>query len=261
MDLVVYCEGKTVDGEGASTDEIFWERVFSRCGKVVHCKSIGSKSALKELARTIIDEDIDNVVIAMDRDYDDFKGNIIDHRYVIYTFGYSWESDALDSFNFDIVLSLFANTNSSRSLHGDYTQFRAEQSKDLRRIVALDYKYIDHVKPLFNRRKPLSIMLLDQNKEPRINRVALLNSAKQMSSFQSAPLSAYHYKTTCGIQRFFGKFIAKLIYNWFVFRTKSIQNARKPHFEVFMSVALSSIDLTDDKNPRNYYLKSKIAKM
>ena len=41
VDFVVYCEGKAVDGEGSSLDEMFWDRIFTESGKSVHCKSMG----------------------------------------------------------------------------------------------------------------------------------------------------------------------------------------------------------------------------
>ncbi|MEL7341062.1 MAG: hypothetical protein AAGM67_11285, partial [Bacteroidota bacterium] len=82
VEFIVYCEGETVEGESSSLDEVFWTAVFSNNGRAVKCKSFGGKDALVALATKVSEGEIENVVVAMDRDYDHLTGNVIGHSKV-----------------------------------------------------------------------------------------------------------------------------------------------------------------------------------
>ena len=79
----------------APTDKKFWSLVLRGNGvnKSFSVKAIGSKSAVMEVAKKIELGDIKNVIAAMDRDFDDYMGELIYSPLVLYTDGYSWESD------------------------------------------------------------------------------------------------------------------------------------------------------------------------
>lgn len=109
VDVVVYCEGGETEEEEATFDELFWKRVFEGNGKRVTCRSSGNKTMLMELAHAVSVEDVENVVVAMDRDYDHIFGRVIEHPRVIYTYGYSWESDVISHLAFVSTCAMFAN--------------------------------------------------------------------------------------------------------------------------------------------------------
>lgn len=261
VDLVVYCEGRAVDGEGSSLDEVFWEKVFSQNGKSVECKSAGSKTELRPFARRVVDENISNVVVAMDRDYDDFRNQMIDHPQVIYTFGYSWESDVILDFQFDIALSLFATMTRKKPIRDEFTAFRTKQSSLLRRVFALDLKYIGSDQALFDRNKPVSILAIATNAEPYVNVSNLLTKAKQIGRYQTATLPAATYKSACGIRSFFGKTVSHLVFHWFSYRTRSINGSRKAVYSTFMTSLINTLNLIDVGVPRNTYYSAKVARI
>ena len=260
VDFVVYCEGEGVDGEGASLDEVFWERVFTENGLSVHCKSMGSKSAIRPLADKIVQEGISHVLVAMDRDYDDMLGLAIDHPQVFYTYGYSWESDVVLDFRFTAALSLFATTTRRQTIRTEFQAYRARLSQELRRVCALDFKYIRHEVKLFDRHKPMSIIAAPGNHEPSVRISALLCRAKAIGSYQSGVMSSAAYRELCGVRSFFGKVVSRLVFHWFVFRTKRINGSRKVVYETFMNLLASTVDLKSDV-PRNQYYAGLVARL
>jgi hypothetical protein len=261
VDYVVYCEGKEVEGEGSSLDEVFWTRIFSENGKTVHCKSMGGKSVVRPFAERVVEEGISNVVVAMDRDYDDLRGQRIDHPQVVYTYGYSWESDVVLDFEFTPALALFVTTNGRQQILTEFVAFRESLSQKLRRVCALDYKYIGHSEKLFDRQKPMSIIGASSGHPPFVKASVLLKNAKALGHFQTAPLPVDAYKELCGVRSFYGKVVAHLIFHWFMFRTKRINGSRKTYYDTFMNVITSTLNVSDMDNPRNDYYATALAKL
>lgn len=261
VDFIVYCEGKEVDGEGSSLDEVFWQRVFSENGLSVHCKSMGGKSIVKPLAEKVIQDRISHVLVAMDRDYDDILGLAIDHPKVFYTYGYSWESDVVLDFQFSAALSLFATTNRRQAIKTEFDAYRERLSQELRRVCALDFKYIRHAEKLFDRLKPMSIIATPGNHEPSVRISALLSSAKAIGSYQSGVLPSATYRELCGVRSFFGKVVSRLVFHWFVYRTKRINGSRRVVYEAFMDLLSSTVDLQQQGVPRNQYFAGLIARL
>jgi hypothetical protein len=251
VELVVYCEGDTVEGESASLDEVFWTKVFECNGRVVKCKSLGGKPTLRPLAEKVANGEIDNVVVAMDRDYDHLRGLKIFHPKVIYTFGYSWESDVMLRFDFDLAISIFANITNTIVMRGDYDKFRSKQTRVLRRLFAIDFKYIAHSKSLFDRGKPLSIVACGAAKEPYIKTILLVRNAKILGKFQTGKLPVKEYATACGVRDFYGKTVSRLVYHWFVYRTSKMASKRSIPYEAFMSLLTSNLDFSDTSIDRN----------
>ncbi len=106
VDLVVFVEGgensftkDEVDNNffsDHSIDVLFWGKLFDTYhpSKRIKYKAVGSKSTILKIAEEIINNNITTVYAAMDKEFDETLGNLIKHKNVLYTFGYSWENDA-----------------------------------------------------------------------------------------------------------------------------------------------------------------------
>lgn len=261
VDFVVYCEGSPIDGEAASLDEFFWQRIFSEYGIEVHCKSLGSKTTLRPLAERIIANNVQNALVAMDRDYDGLRGNLINDRRVIYTFGYSWESDVFSSFRIESIISLFVTIAKKERIIEDFENFIIRQRKVFKRLALLDFKYIAHEKALFDRQKPISIISTPASDEPSIKVDHLLASAKGIRNFQTAQIHRDVCDSLDGLVAFYGKALGRLVFHWFVYRTKKIADCRKTHFDTFAATAIDNLILQDYALPRNEYYASQIARL
>ena len=255
VDLIVYCEGRkhSDEDEDSTFDEAFWGKIFELKGKRIKCKSIGEKPHLLEVAAVVSSEGIPNVVVAMDRDYDHLRGLTIDHPHVFYTFGYSWESDVVLDFDFDSAMALFANVKDRKAVRLEFESYRAKQSVVLKRLFALDVKYIGHDKKLFDRTKPLSIVNLVKAKEPRFRVRELLDDARTLGKYQTTTLSRDIYSKVCGVKDFFGKTVAHLFYQWFVYRTSAMSSARKIPYAAFIGNLISTFSLNSSTSERNKY--------
>lgn len=107
VDRIVYCEGgREEQGVMQSFDGMFWRKVISsvRPGLKVKILPRGRKSNLVQLAKMVTSASHGNIIIAMDRDYDEIISKLMDKPGVVYTYGYSFENDA---FNPDHLEDLF----------------------------------------------------------------------------------------------------------------------------------------------------------
>ena len=104
-DLIVYTEGGTQTftlediQKGSysrnSVDIKFWKHVFEINGfeKKVSFRAIGSKTASKSICEKIISGEIHNIIVAKDRDLDEYVDSMFNSPFILYTKGYSWEND------------------------------------------------------------------------------------------------------------------------------------------------------------------------
>lgn len=261
VSLVVYCEGLPSEGEGCSLDELFWSVVLSQNGISAHCKSQGAKPDLLKIAATIIQDDIKHVAIAMDRDYDSIRGTALNDSRALYTYGYSWESDTFSDFNHLHVITLFATTSEKPRISQDLKKYLDKNATKLRRLAALDFKYISSPTPLFDRKRPMSILHAPKNSEPAIKVQDILNSAREIGRFQTGPIQREHYQQLDGLTAFYGKAVARLVYHWLTFRTRKISTSRTVHFDAFAATAIETLSISHANSKRNEHYKAMLAKL
>lgn len=97
VNYTCYVEGGAADHE-RSVDMTFWREVLSAFRPDISFVFLprGGKPILESLARDTIANDVGNVVVAMDTDYDRLTDDLIQDNRIIYTYGYSWENDVYD---------------------------------------------------------------------------------------------------------------------------------------------------------------------
>jgi hypothetical protein len=257
-DFVVYCEGEASEDGSSTFDELFWTKVFSANGISSICKSLGSKANVKEMAKKIVNENLKNTIAAMDLDYDHLKKEIIRSNFVIYTRGYSFESDVISQFNFDHVLSIFINTTNPSEYLDQYDRFLKANENILKRLTAIDFKYINSPTPLFDRKKPQSIILCSNTSPPTINIKKILSNASKIRNFQTGPLLHDEYSNLSGVRNFYGKTVCKLVYLWFSYISKKIPTGRKISYDSFFACVISAMDVTNESHPRNQHYVNKL---
>jgi hypothetical protein len=261
VDWVVYCEGGGAADEGSTIDELFWTRVFEEHGVSVHCKSSGAKSNVMNIAEDIRQGSLPRTVAAMDRDYDDQLGDLVDHRQVFYTYGYSWESDVCIDFDFRSIAILFATIASPAILTAEYEEFLRSILVPLKRATALDYKYFNVDEKLFDRKKPASIIVCDPEVSPRLRMDVLVAGAARITSKNVNSMQWSAYRDICGIRSFYGKSTAQIIYRWFVFRFRKISNSRRVAYDQFVVNLAYGINFAKNTLNRNVYYADRIARI
>lgn len=259
VDWVVYCEGVSESEEVSSLDEVFWSKILRTLGINCRCKSFGSKTNLLDLAYKVENGEMGNVIVAMDRDFDHLNGKRIEHPQVIYTWGYSWESDACQEFSIRRAVQLFANILHCETIAAEYKSYCNSLSLELKRGFALDFKYHNHPQSLFDRKKPLSIVETTGGRGPCIRKRQLLKNARRLDKHCPIPLSSVDYKAASGFRDFFGKVVSKLIYHWFAKRTERLAGRRRVPYELFMLTLVESMDVSVSHEARNVYYQGKVA--
>jgi hypothetical protein len=94
---------------------MFWDAVFSTFKPDMSVKFVtrGGKPILESLANDIISKDIKDTYVAMDADYDEYLGDKVVDRRVLYTYGYSIENDL---FVIDNLYRTYAALTHARSI-------------------------------------------------------------------------------------------------------------------------------------------------
>ncbi|VDS10594.1 hypothetical protein PARHAE_03810 [Paracoccus haematequi] len=101
--FTLYVEGGGGVKDAGSPDVIFWRQIFSslRPDVSITIKAHGGKPELETVARKVLAGSVQNTIVAMDSDFDEFLDEKLSHEHILYTYGYSWESDA---FNYEVLL-------------------------------------------------------------------------------------------------------------------------------------------------------------
>lgn len=253
VDFVVYCEGLEQTGASASADELFWTTVLQAQGVKCKCKSMGSKSNVLPIAEKIRSESISKTIAAMDRDYDDVFCDLILHPNVLYTFGYSWENDVLQTLDIGISAAMFFDTVDLNSVSDRFAAFQSKQASTVSRACMIDIAYVRSAQALFDRQKPMAIISQKPGCEPTINRANLLAGAKRIGRGHRVLPVQLPTEIDAPFLSFYGKGISKLIFHWFVHVSASFSSARKVPYDTFMSIAVRTSNLGYAEHPRDIY--------
>lgn len=87
--------GEELPFVSASDDIRFWQSIFEIYlpDSIFLFKSVGGKPNLCEMATKVSSGDIQNTIVAFDRDFDNICGKLYHSKNILYTYGYSWEND------------------------------------------------------------------------------------------------------------------------------------------------------------------------
>lgn len=96
--FIVYVEEKPGIDPGRSVDVPFWRSFFAQnyAPHLFEYKPLGGKFHVLQMADNIIANSVPNCLVALDRDYDEFFGEIVEDERVFYTHGYGVENDLFD---------------------------------------------------------------------------------------------------------------------------------------------------------------------
>jgi hypothetical protein len=146
---VIFCEGGsrnipvidalTGDANLAAEDRTFWEALFRAIGfQDIHLKPLGSARHVLDVADFIIANDIPGNLAVLDRDFPGKKRLILDHR-VLYSYGYSWENDAVTSgtVSTSIVGTLHLGEGQAQHLNQEFVLLTQRLYRLLKRPIML----------------------------------------------------------------------------------------------------------------------------
>lgn len=203
VDAVVYLEGgeslpkeEIENGKfnDASDDIRFWQSVFNIFCPEKRCefRSIGSKEGVKNIAEKIINGHVENVIVAMDRDFDNINNKILKNKNIVYTYGYSWENDVWSS---DVLINAYCSItglcktkiNECSKLIVDYYKYCSEK---LQIPVKIDAILSQHSLSLFCRDSYKRYIEYDKVSGPKVNKVEIRKSIKTAREKLGKPIKS-----------------------------------------------------------------------
>lgn len=249
VEFIAYCEGEVKNDATSTFDELYWSTLLRTFSLRVKVKSVGSKRNVLALLDDIRRHLIKNVLLCVDRDYDDFLGSAISHPALLYTNGYSWESDAVHMCNFSSLLNLFANFSDPTEQIEQLNLYLVSMERRVKRICLIDIRYIDAPTALFDRHRPQSILKNSMNCAPAFNVQIILESAAKIAHHPQRHISCASINAW---KDFFGKSVVKIFYQWFCYSVRESSSSRKIQYETFLAVLASNFD-TNDNDIYPYY--------
>lgn len=250
VDIVVYCEGREADG--ATHDEMFWSRVLSAHGVRCVCKSRGSKTNIMALIESTRTGGVDGVAFAMDRDYSNFYGFPAVGDNILYTYGYSWENDILFDIDAESLFGLFAPLQSKDSVQRDVGNFLLAVADCANQVARLDVINAPTSSAIFDRDKPLSIILGSGDDlrfdEPRFVARSIEIAAPVLVAVEILDQITW-------LKDFYGKACARLVYQWFVDRSKGYTGRSKIPYDVFLRMCIALMKFDPDMRERDAHYR------
>ncbi len=141
-----------------SADIRFWKKIFSIYfpkGRLVF-RSIGSKATVRSIALDLQNGEIENVIVAMDRDFDYMHGSQINCDNVLYSYGYSWENECWsEDAVVQAVVDMAGLSNTLfNSVKGEVGALFSSFESKIRQAVKADSLMIQNGYSFFNREQP-----------------------------------------------------------------------------------------------------------
>jgi hypothetical protein len=264
VDAVVFVEGgencyskEQIDNDlynEKSLDVLFWKEIFLEFQKPnlnLKYKAVGSKLTVKLIAQDIYKSNLVKVYAAMDRDLDHVQGNLIKHKNVLYTFGYSWENDAWNSeLIADIIQTITAEKIDETIIKDAYLEFH----KNIKFGVFLDSYLLTKNDSLFDRNnRHLKCLDLDNNDflkvdKEKLNEMISEKNVSKSTIYRFAKKNKLNSKRDC-----YGHLLADFCYHLIKLLLKKEFGLRVPSKEICKRIALFRF-LNYQKNEiKNYY--------
>lgn len=204
VDITCYVEG--TDQAETGDDVYFWNLVFSTLNPELQVKFLarGGKPQLQSLAKSVVDNDIKDVLVAMDADYCRFfPDRLIDDRRVFYTFGYCWENDV---FAPGVDESAYVDVTRSQSIPNDAIEFQrgawSKLERAFSRLLRADFEAFRRKSSVVDGSKPGQFFSRDEHGLPEFSKcnaliriVAIKNSGKLHTprEYLSVPNEPFRY--------------------------------------------------------------------
>lgn len=209
--------------EQQSNDMIFWQRMFR-----VFClkkrfafKAVGTKNTLIEIAKGMTTGAISNIIVAMDRDYDNHKGSLVTGANIFYTYGYSWENDVWNEDTLDAMFYTFCPiTEENSSVRSEIESNLKEFDSSIKWAIRADIILSSNGSSLIPRDSEGGLIkTVGSYRKPQINRSRLIELIQEIKGVKKSSYSSQFNNTTSTrndcVGHFLEKYCQKLLFYLF----------------------------------------------
>lgn len=247
VDAVIYVEGKPQAGadSAGSLDLLFWRRIIKIYAPDLSVKILckGGKPVLLELAGRLTREDIPNVLIGMDRDYDPELGCHIDHPAVFYTWGYSWENDVWTLSNISAIIDKYALVQPVPHeivalLSNSYSDFIRSAKRYARVNLAANLAGDEAV---VSTKECKGLLRLDRRFPPSFNKQFFRD---RLSSYRESKAGGFTVAGTevCAERHCLGHFLAFFGYHLVCSTLRKLGHSATIDFDMMSTIAINSLE-------------------
>lgn len=259
VDAVLYVEGKpqTVADSVGSLDLLFWRTVFNsyapNLSVQILCK--GGKPILLELADQVQREEIPNVLIGMDRDYDPELGSSIDHPAVLYTWGYSWENDVWTLSNIQKMINKYALVQPVPNeivelVDSTYSNFLRSAKRYARANLATRLAGDETIVPTKDCR---ALVRLSRNSPPSFNKEFFRDRLRSFREQKTGGFTVHGVQISEG-RHCLGHFIAYFGYHLVCSVLRRLGHNAKIDFDMMSTIAINTIETFRDEQSDERHL-------
>jgi len=231
VDFVVFVEGgsksftkEEVENDNynnESDDIIFWERIFKKYKTNVSLKfkAVGSKSTALKIAEDIAVNNISTAYVAMDKEFDDILGKEIDSNKILYTYGYSWENDALSKELLkELLEDLTAKSVEDSLIFEPYEKF----TKELKLSVYADGYQFSKYDSFFPRQGHMRCINCDLKKEPKLKKDEI-DSLLNQNNLNKSTLYSFGNRNSIGTEKYcYGHLLADFCWHLISYLLKKV---------------------------------------
>lgn len=236
VDSVVFLEGgksfsideiKSGQHTNASQDIRFWQSVFEiyRPKQTFQFRSVGSKQCVNQIAKEVKEGAVTNIIVAMDRDFDNLNNAIIEANNVIYTYGYSWENDvwAEDSV-IDAIRALTGSCKTSMNEEIEIiSNFYKECFAHLRWCILIDAILLQSGASFFNRDEYMKYVNFKRSGIPSVNKEEIASTFAQVKKEIERPITRKSHIPPLSLKDCFGHLFAEYAYRIMVYILKKLK--------------------------------------
>ncbi|QSR35866.1 hypothetical protein CFI10_12805 [Marinobacterium iners] len=237
-ELIIYTEGgdrsfSIDDVENGrfgtkSIDIKFWKGLFdaAKFRRKVQFRSLGSKTASKQIRDKIITKEIKNVALVLDRDLDFITNPPVESPFILHTKGYSWENDVYTEINtINQIKSILLDQELPKEIKEEVSSAYADFLRISRRLLRVEVifrsqgiKFITEIK---------GDRFFDNKRSSKINKIQVINFIKkQKVNLKNRPVNMnFDLDGVCPINNNYGKLLAALsvtVINFIVKRNSSL---------------------------------------
>lgn len=264
VDFVVFVEGgsksftkEEVENDNynnESDDIIFWERIFKKYKTNVSLKfkAVGSKSTVLKIAEDIAVNNISTAYVAMDKEFDDILGKQIDSNKILYTYGYSWENDALSKELLkELLEDLTAKSVEDSLIFDPYEKF----IKELKLSVYADGYQFSKSDSFFPRQGYLRCVNCDLKNEPKLKKDEI-DSLITQNDLNKSTLYSFGNRNSIDTEKYcYGHLLADFCWHLISYLLKTVYKLKPVNKKVINRLILNKFIDNFDQNKDDFYKK------
>jgi hypothetical protein len=253
VDCIAFCEGGVSlseadvlagSGDEGTLDVFFWRSVSDllEVKRNYHFKSVGSKAVLKSIAIDVATLGVSTVVVCLDRDYDWHCGRKLNHPGVVYTYGYSWESDVVCPIGLErLYFRMFPRTAISKRTIDEGIRHINRVSAQLVKWCEIEISLsARNMSLLFVRDKPVATIDLSSSALPTLS-VVRIRANLTRAGFKRGPRRLVSVQKDDVLRHVWGKLASRLYYHLFVRLVARSDAGMRIPYDMFMRLMVTEM--------------------